>query len=476
MNEPEVLLPYIPESVTVHLGSPYEDAPNVTVSFLDYVKNVASSEIYPTWPENALRANILAQISFILNRIYTEYYRSRGYDFDVTNSTAIDQSFIYGRDIFENISRLVDELFNQYIRRRGAVEPLFAAYCDGVEVQCNGLSQWGSVELANLGYTPYEILQYYFGSNIDIVQDVPVEGVRESYPGVPLRLGTVNNAVRTLQIRLNRISKNFPSIPKIPQANGIFDGATEDAVIAFQRTFDLSPDGVVGPATWYRIAQIYSGVKRLSDLNSEGVPIGDVTNLFLEALRIGSMGTAVRDLQYYLAFIAEFNEQVPSVAVDGIFGSRTRAALEDFQSAYGLPVTGEANLDTWRALYDAYRGYLASLPPNYFATATRLYPGIPLLYGSSGEDVRALQDYLNLISDTYTEIPKLLVDGDFGMATADAVRAFQSLFGLEENGIVTAGTWNDITDTYRSLYEGRYGSPTQYNGYGAYRAEENGEA
>ncbi|MBR6709015.1 MAG: spore cortex-lytic protein, partial [Clostridia bacterium] len=148
-------LPYIPETVTVHLGAPDTNAPNITVSFPDYIKNVASSEIYPTWPENAIRANIYAQISYALNRIYTEYYRSRGYDFDITNSTAVDQSFVNGRDIFENISQIVDEIFNQYLRRQGAVEPLFAQYCNGTTVTCPGLSQWGTVELANRGYTPY---------------------------------------------------------------------------------------------------------------------------------------------------------------------------------------------------------------------------------------------------------------------------------------------------------------------------------
>lgn len=459
---PGVLLPYIPETVTVHLGSPNSPAQNITVPFIDYVKNVASSEIYPTWPESALRANILAQISFVLNRIYTEYYRSRGYDFDITNSTTIDQSFVYGRDVFENISKIVDDIFNNYIRRQGSVEPLFAAYCDGIEVQCNGLSQWGSVELANQGYTPYEILQYYFGDDIDIVYNAPIEGVRESYPGIPLALGSVNNAVRSIQVRLNRISKNYPSIPKIERVNGVFDGATQDAVVAFQRIFDLTPDGIVGPGTWYRIIQIYGGVKRLADLNSEGVPIGDVTNLFNEVLQMGDMGAPVRDLQYYLAFISVFNNAVQPPVIDGIFGERTRASLEDFQYDYGLPVTGVADLATWNALYNAYRGYLLSLPPNFFGTITRIYPGLPLVNGSTGEDVTAIQTYLNFISDTYTEIPKVDVDGDFGPATEAAVRAYQTLFGIEPSGIVGAATWNSITDTYRSLYEGQFGSETQF--------------
>ena len=153
--------PFIPESITVHLGRPEENARNVTLPFSEYVANVASSEIYPTWPENAIRANIYAQVSFALNRIYTEYYRSRGYDFDITNSTSIDQSFVEGRDIFENIRRITETLFNDYISRQGNVEPLLAAYCDGRRVTCEGLSQWGTVDLAEQGLTPYEILTYY---------------------------------------------------------------------------------------------------------------------------------------------------------------------------------------------------------------------------------------------------------------------------------------------------------------------------
>ncbi len=461
---PNAFLPTIPEFVTVHLGSPRAQAENVTVPFADYIKNVASSEVFPTWPESALRANIYAQISFVLNRIYTEYYRSRGYDFDITNSIAIDQSFVKGRDIFENISRIVDDIFNSYIRRRGSVEPLFAAYCDGVEVQCRGLSQWGSVELANRGLTPYEILQTYYGDNIDIVTDVPVEGAGESYPGVPLAIGSVNNAVRTVQLRLNRISKNYPAIPKIPAANGVFDGATRDAVLAFQRAFDLTPDGVVGRGTWYSIARIYAGVKNLADLNSEGVPLDDVTNLFNEVLRRGDTGTPVRDLQYFLSFVSVFNNAVQPTAIDGIFGRGTEAALSDFQQAYGLPVTGTADVVTWRALYNAYRGYLLSLPAGFFGETTVIYPGTPLLTGSRGADVRVLQEYLNVIADTYTEIPRVAEDGIFGARTADAVRVYQRLFGIEPSGIVASTTWNSVAETYRTLTEGQRGSSTQFGG------------
>ncbi|MBO7303509.1 MAG: spore cortex-lytic protein, partial [Clostridia bacterium] len=179
-------IPYIPETITVHLGAPNENAENVTLPFLEYITNVASSEIYPTWPENAIRANLYAQISFVLNRIYTEYYPSRGYDFDITNSTAYDQSFVKGRDYFENVAELAAELFNSYIVRQGSVEPLFSAYCDGREVECDGLSQWGTVSLANQGYTPYEILQYYYGNDINIVNDAPVRVPNSSLPTRPL--------------------------------------------------------------------------------------------------------------------------------------------------------------------------------------------------------------------------------------------------------------------------------------------------
>ena len=201
-------LPVIPEYITVHLGPPDEPAQNVTLPFMDYIMNVASSEIYPTWPEEAIRANIYAQISFALNRVYTEYYRSRGYDFDITNSTRYDQYFVNGRDIFENIQRITGEIFNDYIRRRGSIEPLFAQYCNGTTVTCNGLSQWGSVELANAGYTPYRILTNYYGSDIDIIRDAPVGGNTSSAPTEPLRLDSADGEVRQLQIRLNRISDN----------------------------------------------------------------------------------------------------------------------------------------------------------------------------------------------------------------------------------------------------------------------------
>jgi len=212
-----------------------------------HITNVASSEIYPTWPENALRANIYVIVSFALNRVYTEYYRAQGYAFDITSSTSYDQAFVEGRDIFANISRLVDELFNDYIVRRGHVEPMFSSYCNGTTATCNGLSQWGSYYLAMQGYTPYRILQYYYGSDIDLVFDVPEANVYPSFPGRLLRRGSEGEEVRTLQIRLRRISRSFPAVPLVDVNTGVFDGLTDAAVRGFQRTFGMTADGIVLP-------------------------------------------------------------------------------------------------------------------------------------------------------------------------------------------------------------------------------------
>ncbi|MBO5281120.1 MAG: peptidoglycan-binding protein, partial [Clostridia bacterium] len=331
----------IPENITVHLGLPSDrSAPNVTVSFIDYIKNVASSEIYPTWPESALRANIYAQISYALNRVYTEYYRSRGYDFDITSTTQFDQTFIYGRDIFSNVGEIVDEVFNDYIVRQGSVEPLFAAYCNGTTVMCNGLSQWGSVALAEEGLTPYEILQYYYGDDINIVFNAPTDRNLPSYPGRPLRRGDSSQDVLTIQRQLNRIGRNYPAIGRINDPDGIFGQDTENAVKNFQRIFNLTQDGVVGKATWYKIKSIWAAVKRLAEVQSEGVSQDDVRLIYPSQLALGDTGDGVRNLQYFLSVIAFFDPQVPDVTVDGVFGTQTENAVRAIQRQAGLTEDG----------------------------------------------------------------------------------------------------------------------------------------
>ena len=349
------VIPYVPQRITVHLGAPNANADNVTVSFVVYVKNVASSEIYPTWEESALRANILAIISFALNRVYTEFYRSRGYDFDITSSTAYDQFFVRGRSFFSNVARLVDELFNSYLRRPGFVEPLAAKFCNGTTVTCEGLSQWGSQGLAQQGYNSTQILRSYYG-DVEIVTNAPVRDYVSSYPGTPLRRGSVGPNVVVVQIELNRISQNYPAIPKIATVDGIFGAQTENALTAFQRIFDLDPDGVVGPATWYALVRLYTAVTSLSELRSQGQQFYTIAWNQGQPISPGDRGIRVEHLQYMLRVLSAYISQITSVTVDGIYGSATRSAVLAAQSYFGLPQTGTVDLATWDEIYDQFTG------------------------------------------------------------------------------------------------------------------------
>ena len=349
------VIPFVPRNITVHLGAPGSPAPNVTIPFSDYVKNVASSEIYPTWDEPALRANILAIVSFALNRVYTEFYRSRGYDFDITSSTAYDQAFVNGRSFFDNVSRLVDELFNDYLRRPGFVEPLAAKFCNGTTVTCEGLSQWGSQNLAQQGYSSTEILRSYYG-NVEIVTTAPIAGNTSSYPGTPLRRGSSGPNVVVVQVELNRIAQNYPAIPKLATVDGIFGSRTEASVRRFQEIFGLEPDGIVGKATWYALVRLYTAVTRLSELRSQGQRFYSISWEYPNSPRPGSTGEKVRHLQYMLAVLSDFIPQIPPVAVDGIFGSATTEAVLAAQQYFGLPQTGIVDAATWEEIYDQFSG------------------------------------------------------------------------------------------------------------------------
>ena len=459
-------LPTVPENITVHLGPPSAPAENVTIPFIHYIANVASSELYPTWPENALRANIIAQVSFALNRIYTEYYRSRGYDFDITNSTAYDQAFVSGRGIFENVRRLVGEIFTTYIRREGSVEPPFAQFCDGIEVTCNGLSQWGSVSLANDGFSPFEILQYYYGNNIVLMENTPVTGASAiSAPPFPLSLGSFGNNVRTVQLRLNRISNNFPSIPKILLTDGIFSTDTDAAVRRFQEVFGLTPDGIVGNATWYAIQSLYISVKRLTDLSSEGISPEEVSQELPNVLREGDTGVEVYNLQYYIDYLSNYYSTIPALRPDGVFGPLTKAAVEDVQRTFGLSVDGIVGAATWYRIYNAYLGIARTISPTYTEGETVPYGGVPLRLGSESEAVRTLQEYLNFVARYYPEIPSVTPTGYFGMQTQRAVLAFQRLEGLTQTGVAEAATWSSLTALYDALYIGNRLRGGQYPGY-----------
>ncbi len=450
---PEQIFQPIPENITVHLGAPDSAAENVTVPFADYIKNVASSEIYPNWPENALRANIYAITTYALNRIYSEWYPSRGYDFDITNSTAFDQAYVPNRDVFENISVLVDELFNDYVVRQGTVNPLFTQFCNGTTSTCNGLSQWGTVSLANEGLTPYEILQRYYGDDINIITNAPVTNIEDSFPGVPLRLGDAGNAVETIQDELNRIAQNYPAIPKITDPDGIFGVTTEAAVRSFQEIFNLPVTGIIDKATWYRIKRYYTGVKGLAELVSEGVSLEEAQVPFEATLDIGSTGTATALIQYYLNVLAYFNGNFSLFPINAVYDQTTADAVTKFQQYFGLDVSGRVDRETWNKLREIYLEIVASIPDEFYGDRAKLYPGYVLSEGQQSSDVEALQSYLSFIADYYNAVPKIPVTGYYGEQTRAAVEEFQRLFGLPVTGFVGALTWYQIASQYDFLKE-----------------------
>lgn len=264
--------PVVPEYITVHQGSPNDiSAPNYRVPYKEYVKNVASCEIYSTWPESTIRANVFCIISFTLNRIYTEWYRGKGKNFDITSSTAYDHAFNYGRNIYDSIAEIVDEIFSTYVRRFGKKQPLLTQYCDGKNVTCpQWLSQWGSKYLGDQGKVPYEILTYYYGDDIELVTADRVKGSPSSYPGYDLTVGSTGESVRMVQDFLNRISQNYPLIPKVA-VDGVFGQSTAESVKVFQSVFNLPQNGIVDYSTWYRISDVYVGVTRIAELRGNRI-------------------------------------------------------------------------------------------------------------------------------------------------------------------------------------------------------------
>lgn len=258
----------VPEYVIVHDGVPTDSsATNYWVRYKDYIKNVASSEIYATWSDAAIRANILAIMSFTLNRVYTEWYRNKGYDFTITSSTAFDHKWINGRNIFENISRIVDEMFGNYLSRPNVKQPILTQYCDGKRVTCpNWMSQWGSQYLGEQGYSAIEILRNYYGNSIYINSAEEISGVPYSWPGSDLTVGSRGQKVLQMQEQLNRIAQAYPALPVIAQ-DGIFGPATEESVRTFQSIFGLPATGIVDYPTWYKISEIFVGVSRIAELN-----------------------------------------------------------------------------------------------------------------------------------------------------------------------------------------------------------------
>ena len=434
----------IPKNITVHLGKPAAAARNVTVSFRDYIANVASSEVYPTWPEQALRANIHCQISLALNRIYTEWYPSKGYTFNITNSTSYDQYYVHGRTVFEVMVRITDDIFNTYLRKSGTVNPYYSEYCDGKSVTCPGLKQWGTVALANNGRSALQILRYYYGSSIEIVRTKNIRSIPQSYPGTPLRQGSRGAAVFTLQRQLNRITKDYPFLGKLT-VDGVFGSRMAATVRAFQKQFNLTADGVVGRQTWYKISYIYVSVKDLAELTSEGeTSSGTLSDGTWggTTLRTGSTGTAVRELQFYLYLMSAYESSIPPVSIDGKFGADTERAVRAYQRFAGLTVDGVVGRTTWNSLYGRASQLRSSGP---VVTLKRLpYPGTPLTVGSSGKAVLYYNLLLQRIAYYFSSVEAPPLADRYTDETATATRSAQQLLGLEQTGIADADTWTAV--------------------------------
>lgn len=446
-----IRVPIIPTEIVVHLGAPDEAARNITVPFIEYIKNVSSGEIYPNWPLDSVKANILAQISFALNRIYNEWYHSKGYDFDITNSPTYDQSFVENRQFFERISQVVDEIFNNYIVKGNQIQPLFARYCDGKNSVCEGLSQWGSVTLANQGKNPLEILKNYYG-NIKIIYNAPVADNIRTYPGFQVELGTVGDFVRMINIQLNRIGQNYPAIPAIINSGTYFTVETERAVKKFQEIFNLEQNGIVDKATWYKIKYIYNAVKKISDLYSEGISIDEATLIYNQQLQLGDTGSYIRTLNYLMNVVSYFDSQIPFLNLGGsTFTEQTKQVVMAFQSKYGLPVTGIVDARVWSLLKEAYNQTLRNVPRKYFMSLNEFYPGRFLSRGMKGDDITNLQNFLYMICDKTKSIPGVIINGVFDDITEQSIKSIQRRYNLDVTGIVSPATWYRIVELSKEM-------------------------
>lgn len=411
----------IPTSIRVHLGRPDRNAENLTLPFLYYLKNVASSEVFPTWPYEAIKANVYCQMSLALNRVFTEWYPSKGYNFDITNSTAFDQAFVKNRNIFGIMSDIVDEVFMQYLRKEHFLEPFYAEYCDGRQAQCPGLKQWGTLDLANRGMDALEIIRYYYGNTIFIVQADEIGPIIESYPGTPLRRGSTGIKVRELQEQLNAIAINYPAIPPIFPIDGIYGADTEAAVRVFQRQFNLSVDGITGRGTWYRVSSIYAAVRKLAELGS----IGILRNMYEgvwpgSILRLGNRSIETQLMQYYLSVIHDSYPAIPDVTIDGIYGNSMRTAVIRFQTNFGLLPDGVIGRATWEQIVNVYESLINTELQSAIATVSKTNTNTV-----NHQEIQALhlKEKLNQLSELYPQIKQ-----------GPIVLQLQKMLGLKESG------------------------------------------
>ena len=438
--------PVVPNNIIVHLGEPSSNARDITIPFTDYISNVASNEIYPTWPRNAIIANIYAIISFTMNRIYNEWYRSKGYNYDITSSPTYDQTYIEGKSVYQNISDIVDDIFNNYVVKGNQIQPYFTQYCDGRIKMCDGLSQWGTVSLANQGKTPLEILRYYYGSDISIKYDAPVGDAKEGYPGYEVGLGSFGNPVLAIQRDLKRIRQNYPAIPSIETNLGIYDEDTLEAVKKFQEVFNLPVTGVVDKATWYKIKYVYNSVKKLGDIYSEGISREEATFLYTDELKYGDTGIEVEYIHYFLDSIAFLDPDIPRLPTNSIYTNNTKTMVEAFQKKYGLPVTGIITYKDFSKIISIYDAILEAFPSEYREYIEELYPDKFLTRGSTGKDVRRFQKFLLKICKFDKSIPGVRVNGIFDELTDKSVRKLQNDYGFDINGVVGPLLWRKVVE------------------------------
>lgn len=444
-----VRLPIVPTNITVHLGTPDQAGRDITIPFTDYISNVAASELYPTWPRASLEANIYAIISFAMNRIYNEWYRSKGYNFDITSSPIYDQTYTLNRSIYENIDDIVNNIFDNYVVKGNQVQPYFTRYCDGRKTTCDGLSQWGSVSLANQGKSALDILKNYYGNDISIKYNAPVGEVEAGYPGSPIGLGYSGNPVIGIQRALRRIRRNYPAIPEIPEiasSLGIYDVQTENAVRKFQEIFSLPVTGVVDKGTWYKIRYVFISVKKLLDLYSEGLSEEEATFLYSDLLKYGDTGIEVSYIHYFLDALAFLDNDIPRLPTNSVYNNNTVTMVRAFQKKYGLPVTGDFDYRDWGVLKSAYRNILKSFPLGYKDFVNDLYPDYFLIKGTSSDDVKRFQMFLYKICRRDKSIPGVRVNGVFDDLTEKSVKKLQSDYGFDINGIVGPLLWKKVVD------------------------------
>ena len=443
----------IPNFIRVHLGREENtSAQTVSVPFINYIKNVTSHEIFDTWPEEAIIANVYCIVSLTLNRVYTEFYRKRGRNFDITSETYYDQKFVYNGTIGARISAIVDRIFNYYLAIVGHKEPFLSLYNDGIRVNIPGrLSQWGSFyDARDQGMNAWQIIRKYYSQNLELRISDNFGGVLESYPGYTLTQGSRGNAVRTMQLYLNRVLGRYTNVIINP-VDGIYGPQTTASVRMFQQLYNLPVTGNIDRRTWYEISRIYAIERGLWEMYSEGQRIGIGQVPPTQTTRMGDQGALVVELQFLLDFIAMYHSEIPFVAQTSRFDSLTDEGVRAFQRLFGITPDGVVGATTWRKLYDVYWGIMQNTvppqppPPNPNPPENiPPFPGTSLRVGSTGASVRLVQEAINKLAQITPGMWQIAVDGVFGNGTRDAVMAFQRIFGLVVDGIVGPVTWNRL--------------------------------